>query len=114
MGQQFSGHGHDLKQLIRWIVLSEPYSLSSKLTPKNKNDDPSLGEKPLFSHFYLRQMRAEELYESLLVATEADKTKASYEQQEQRKAPGSSSSPSPSAPTKATTPPPSTARSRKR
>ncbi len=85
LGKEFSAHGNDLKQLIRWITLSEPYSLSSKFTPKNRRDDPTLGEKPLFSHFYLRQMRAEELYESLLVATEADKTKANYEQQERSK-----------------------------
>jgi hypothetical protein len=50
---------------------SEAYSLSSKSTPRNKKDDPSLGEKPLFSHFYIRQMQAEELYESLLAATKA-------------------------------------------
>jgi hypothetical protein len=85
LGQEFSAHGHDLKQLIRWITLSEPYALSSKIGPKNKRDDPTLGEKPLFSHFYLRQMRAEELYESLLAATEADKVKGSYEQQEKTK-----------------------------
>jgi hypothetical protein len=85
LGREFSAHGHDLKQLIRWITLSEAYSLSSKVGPKNKRDDPALGEKPLFSHFYLRQMRAEELYESLLVATEADKTKGTFEQQEKTK-----------------------------
>ncbi|HEY2840089.1 MAG TPA: DUF1549 domain-containing protein [Pirellulales bacterium] len=82
LGQEFSASGHDLKRLIHWIVLSEPYSLSSRMGPKNKRDDPALGEKPLFSHFYMRQMRAEELYESLLVATEADKVKGSYEAQE--------------------------------
>jgi len=75
LGHDFSGAGHDLKRLIRWIVLSEPYALSSRLGPKNKQDDPALGEKPLFSHFYLRQMRAEELYQSLLVATEAHNTR---------------------------------------
>ncbi|HEY4308486.1 MAG TPA: DUF1549 domain-containing protein [Pirellulales bacterium] len=85
LGSEFSAHGHDLKQLIRWITLSEAYSLSSKVGPKNKRDDPALGEKPLFSHFYLRQMRAEELYESLLTATEADKTKGNFEQQEKSK-----------------------------
>lgn len=85
LGREFTAHGHDLKQLTRWIVLSEPYSLSSKVGPKNKRDDPTLGEKPQFSHFYLRQMRAEELYESLLVATEADKAKGNFEQQEKTK-----------------------------
>ena len=39
----------------------------------------------MFSHFYLRQMRAEELYESLLVATEAENTQTSYEEQEDTK-----------------------------
>ena len=38
-----------------------------------------------FSHFYLRQMRAEELYESLIVATEAHKARGSYEEQEKAK-----------------------------
>ena len=85
LGREFATRGHDLKQLTRWIVLSEPYSLSSKLGSKNRIDNPALGEKPLFSHFYMRQMRAEELYESLLAATEADKTKSDYEQQEKTK-----------------------------
>jgi hypothetical protein len=39
----------------------------------------------MFSHFYLRQMQAEQLYESLLVATEAHKTRGSYEDQEKAK-----------------------------
>lgn len=88
LGKQFAAQGHDLRRLIRWITLSEPYSLSSKYggrTAKNKLDDPSQGVKPLFSHFYVRQMQAEELYESLLVATEAHKTKGSYEEQEKTK-----------------------------
>jgi hypothetical protein len=88
LGKQFVGHGHDLRRLIRWIVLSEPYSLSSKFggkIAKNKADDPTLGNKPLFSHFYVRQMQAEELYESLLVATEAHKTQGSFQEQEKTK-----------------------------
>jgi len=88
LGVEFAGNGHDLKRLMRWIVLSEPYSLSSVYGNRYKNakDDPSIGEKPLFSHFYLRQMEAEQLYQSLLVATEADKTQGSYEEQEKVKA----------------------------
>ena len=49
------------------------------MTTRNEEDDPSLGAKPMFSHFYLRQMEAEQLYESLLVATAADKTAAKTE-----------------------------------
>ncbi len=76
---------YDLKQLIRWIVLSEPYSLSSRVNGRNKADDPSLGEKPQFSHFYLRQMGAEELYESLLVATAAESTHESQDERDKAK-----------------------------
>ena len=59
---------------MRWIALSEPYSLSSQITGRNQDDDPSLGAKPMFSRFYLRQMEAEQLYESLITATKADNT----------------------------------------
>jgi hypothetical protein len=86
LGQEFRNNGYNLKELIRWITLSQPYSLSSELNASNAMDDPQLGEMPKFSHFYLRQMRAEELYESLLVATQAHKTQGSYEEQEQAKA----------------------------
>jgi len=72
LAEEFRENSFDLKELMRWIVLSKPYALSSKAAPSNKADDPSLGERPKFSHFYLRQMQAEQLYESLLTATEAD------------------------------------------
>jgi hypothetical protein len=85
LGQEFRKASFNLKELITWIALSEPYSLSSKVLPSNKLDDPLLGEAPKFTHFYLRQMRAEELYESLLVATEAHKTRGTYEEQERLK-----------------------------
>jgi len=85
LGAEFKKASFDVKQLIRWITLSEPYSLSSRFTEKNKTDDPTLGEKPMFSHFYLRQMRAEELYQSLLTATEADKSRGGYEGHEKTK-----------------------------
>lgn len=73
LADQFREYSFDLKRLIEWIVLSRPYGLSSRTTKANQSDDPLLGEAPKFSHFYLRQMRAEELYESLLVATQADR-----------------------------------------
>ncbi len=74
LGKSFRDSGFDLKKLMRWIVLSEPYDLSSQITAHNQDDDPTLGVTPMFSRFYLRQMEAEELYESLLVATAADNT----------------------------------------
>ena len=86
LGTEFRKSSFNMKELIRWIVLSQPYSLSSRMNKDNAQDDPLLGEKPRFSHFYLRQMRAEELYESLLVATQAHKTRVSYEEQQKAKA----------------------------
>ena len=78
-------HSFDLHELIRWITLSEAYGLSSQMNTTNKKDDPSLGEKPMFSHFYLRQMQAEDLYESLITATQAQKSGGTYEEQEAKK-----------------------------
>jgi len=65
LGKEFVAEGHNMKKLMRWIMLSEAYSLSSKTTPNNKKDDPSMGVKPAFSHFYMRMMEAEQLYDSI-------------------------------------------------
>jgi hypothetical protein len=46
---------------------------------RNEADDPALGARPMFSRFYLRQMEAEQLYESLLVATAAEGTLSAEE-----------------------------------
>lgn len=85
LSQEFRSAEFDLRKLISWVALSKPYSLSSQRTRSNEKDDPLLGEAPRFSHFYLRQMEAEQLYESLLVATEANKSQGNYEEQERRK-----------------------------
>jgi hypothetical protein len=82
LGQSFRHGGFDVKQLMRWIVLSEPYNLSSRMLKRNEADDPALGARPMFSHFYLRQMEPEELYESLLVATTAEETAGEGEDRE--------------------------------
>jgi hypothetical protein len=68
LGDEFRASGFDLKQLIRWVTLSEAYSLSSRPVAGNRRDEPLNGETPRFTHFYVRQMRAEELYHSLLTA----------------------------------------------
>ncbi|MEM9412327.1 MAG: DUF1549 domain-containing protein [Planctomycetota bacterium] len=84
LGEQFRQSDFDYRKLISWIVLSKPYRLSSKLGKYNEVDDPLLGETPKFSRFYLRQMRAEELYESLLVANQAS-SGGDYEEKERQK-----------------------------
>jgi hypothetical protein len=85
LAEKFREQSFDIKELIRWIVLSKPYSLSSRTTKGNGRDDPALGEQPRFSRFYLRQMRAEELYESLLTATAANDSRAAGERAARKK-----------------------------
>ena len=41
LGLQFRENSFNLKELIRWIVLSEPYGLSSKYNATNVKDDPA-------------------------------------------------------------------------
>ena len=74
LAERFREQSFDVKELVRWITLSRPYGLSSRATAANLRDDPATGERPMFTRFYLRQMHAEELYDSLLTATQADKT----------------------------------------
>lgn len=85
LASEFRSGSYDLRQLMRWMVLSEPYSLSSRMNRNNTSDDPNLGARPQFSHFYLRQMQAEQLYESLLTATEAAES-LPYDEREKVKA----------------------------
>jgi hypothetical protein len=84
LAKEVRGSSHDIKQLIRWIVLSRPYQLSARHTSANEVDDPMVGEAPKFSHFYLRQMTAEQLYQSLVTSSGATAT-GSYERQEQER-----------------------------
>jgi hypothetical protein len=68
LSQEFAAHNYDVKELVRWIALSEPFSLSSKVGPENTADAPEYGDRPLFARYYTRQMQPEEVYQSLLVA----------------------------------------------
>ncbi len=74
LATEFVKQGYDVKKLIRWITNSEAYNLTSQPGPRNTEDDPASGKMPLFSRMYLKPMEAEQLYDSLLIATEADKT----------------------------------------
>jgi Protein of unknown function (DUF1553)/Protein of unknown function (DUF1549) len=74
---EFVRANYDLKQLIRWITNSEAYNLTSRFNGKlNAKDNPQDGEMPLFSHLSLKSMSAEQLYDSLLIATNAHKSGA--------------------------------------
>ena len=85
LAAEIKANSYDVKKLMTWIALSDAYSLSSLANSSNRDDDPQMGEVPKFTHFYLRQMRAEELYESLLVATQAAEARGNYEAQERMK-----------------------------
>lgn len=74
--EEFVKSGYDMKQLVRWICNTEAYNLTSKFNKKNEIDNPASGEVALFSHMYVKTMQAEQLYDSLLVATEAHRSGA--------------------------------------
>lgn len=69
--REFVRSGYDVKQLIRWICRTDAYSLTSRFGESNQIDDPSVGELPLFSRVYVKPMSVEQLFDSLLIATEA-------------------------------------------
>ncbi len=71
LSADFVAAGYDVKELIRWIARSQAYSLTSRMEEYNEIDNPSAGEMPLFSHAYVKSMQAEQLYDSLIVATNA-------------------------------------------
>lgn len=74
LAKQFQEAGYDNKRLIRWITSSEAYGLTSQGHKDNAYDNPGAGEMPLFSHAYPKLFRAEQLYDSLLIATAADES----------------------------------------
>lgn len=80
LGKEFRKSSYDMKALMRWITLSAPYQISSKIVKANESDDPTIGETPQFSHFYMRQMSAEQLYQSLINV--GGQAKGSLEQQQ--------------------------------
>ncbi|WP_197440390.1 DUF1549 domain-containing protein [Polystyrenella longa] len=86
MADEFVKNNYDVKKLMNWIVNSKAYNLTSKFNPGNEFDDPAAGETPLFSKMYLKSLEAEQLYDSLLVATRADAAgRADYEEQLNRR-----------------------------
>ncbi len=74
LATEFVESGYDVKQLIRWICLSEAYQLSSELRSRSNSDPQVTAEEldeRLFHRMPVRPMTAEQLYDSLLVATKA-------------------------------------------
>ena len=67
LGRQFKESGYDTKALIRWIMNSDAYNLTSASIKENEKDET------LFTHMNLKPMTPEQLFDSLIVATAAHK-----------------------------------------
>jgi hypothetical protein len=86
LADEFVKSGYDPKQLMRWIANSEAYNLTSKIGKKNERDNPGAGETALFSHMYVKPMTAEQLYDSLIVATDAHRAgRGGWEESERQR-----------------------------
>jgi|GEM_PF-199039 len=85
LADEFARSGYDVKQLIRWICRSEAYHLTSRFSATNTDDNPEAGDLPLFSRMYVKPMSAEQLYDSLLIASQAHRAVSVNWDQEQRR-----------------------------
>ena len=54
LADEFVASGWDLRQLTRWMLLSDPFTRSQVITEANARDVPHDGAMPLFSRMYYR------------------------------------------------------------
>jgi hypothetical protein len=85
LAKEFTEAGFDNKRLIRWITGSDAYQLTSRFGEGNTRDDPNAGNTPLFSRMYVKHFTAEQLYDSLIVATDAHKAKRNADAAEKQR-----------------------------
>lgn len=71
LGEKFKHYGYDSKKLIRWLCNSEAYNLS---VVANKTNDKQEHEV-LFSRMLMKAMSPEQLFESLMIATQSEQSK---------------------------------------
>jgi hypothetical protein len=65
---QFKHYNYDLKKLVRWICNSDAYSLSCVANKTNESQE----KETLFSRMLLKSMTPEQLFESLMLATNSE------------------------------------------
>jgi hypothetical protein len=65
LAREFTEHGYDLKHVIRVILNSETYQLSSATLPGNE------GDRRFYSHYYARRLGSEALADAICQATGA-------------------------------------------
>jgi hypothetical protein len=68
LGAKFQEYGYDQKLFIRWVCSSRAYNLKSTTNPTNDKPETDI----FFSHMLLKAMSPEQLFESIMVATEAE------------------------------------------
>jgi hypothetical protein len=68
LANEFRAYQFNPRELIKWICNSEAYNLSSASNSTNEKAEA----EPFFSRMLLKAMTPEQLFESLMVATEAE------------------------------------------
>ena len=68
LSAQFKHYGYDPRRLMRWICNSDAYQLSSVANTTNDKVEA----EPFFSRMLLKALSPEQLFESLIVATQAE------------------------------------------
>ena len=71
VGKKFKHYNYDLKKLIRWICNSEAYNLSAVANATNDKAENEV----FFSRQLLKALTPEQLFESLMVATQTESAK---------------------------------------
>jgi hypothetical protein len=77
LGKKFKHYNYDMKKLIRWICNSEAYNLSVVANPTNDKAEHEV----FFSRQLLKALSPEQLFESLMVATQSEQGKDARRQQ---------------------------------
>ena len=68
LAKEFGDYQYNPRELIRWICNSDAYSLGSIANKTNEKTEA----EPFFSRMLLKPMTPEQLFESLMVATQAE------------------------------------------
>jgi hypothetical protein len=69
LAEEFRARGHDPRVLIRTIVLSRAYQLSSRAPDEHDDETERRAAEAVFARASVRSLSAEQLFDSLLVAT---------------------------------------------
>jgi hypothetical protein len=85
LAEEFVASGYNVAELVRWITSSQAYQLTSRVSASNTADNPDVGDPPLFSRVYVKPLAPEQLFDSVLVATAADRAGSRYESDAQAK-----------------------------